>query len=160
MLNIWFYKLSRVPPSPQFYYSCKMFFCFFMLTSEIWGGWHMIIYKKSGKLRQGSTGLDGMILGWFELSLAYGPLSADTPLLKVTVSLIVKSGDFSSAVIFQGFCWSYPSNTLIPDSSFSWPVFLPLLCWVLSFSHSNLLKCFILYRMKFKRPPRKALTLK
>lgn len=64
----------------------------------------MIIYKKSGKLGQGSAGLDGMILGWFELSLAYGPLSADTPLLKVTVSLIVKSGDFSSAVILQGFC--------------------------------------------------------
>lgn len=150
---MWFYKLSWVPPRSQFYYSYKVFFCFLELTDKIWGGWLMTIYKKSGKLGQGSTGLEGMILRWFELNLAYWPLSADTPLLKVTISLTVKSGGFSPTIILQILLklplQYFESWLFLSLASF----FLSLLYWFLSFSHSHLLKCFILYQKWNVRDP-------
>ena len=108
----------------------KVFFCFLELTNKIWGVWRMVIYKKSGELGQDSTGLEGMIFGWFESGRSYRPFSADAPLLKVTVSLTVASGDFICHYC-PGLLLQLPFQHL---TTFPWPVFLPVLSWFLSFT--------------------------
>lgn len=148
---MWFYKLSWESQDPHFYYSYQVFYCFLESTDETGGVWHMTICKKLGKLDQGCAGSRGMSSGWWELAQHFEPSLLTLPSWRSPPFSSFSCGWLCITVSSQDRCGSWPSDSLPPATVFLRILFLHLLCWFLLLPFC-LLKCFLLYRTKFKRP--------